>query len=211
MIHKIGPFLGYDSNIYLLMGDKNVLIDTGTGGASSHVIEKIERVIGDSPLDFILLTHCHFDHVGGASDLVSRFGSKVYAGYIDASSIRNLEHECILDHDFGIDVTPVDVIDLHDGDIIDIGSHRLRVLETPGHTRGGVCYFDEISSSLFSGDTLFENGVGRTDFPGGSVTSLINSIKYIDNMGIQGLYPGHGPSTNEGLASVKRGLNIVGD
>jgi len=75
MIHRIGPFIGYDSNIFLIVADRNVLIDTGTGKASSHVIKAIESILGDSKLDLILLTHCHFDHVGGVHDLVNRFGS----------------------------------------------------------------------------------------------------------------------------------------
>jgi len=135
----------------------------------------------------------------------------VCAGSFDAASIRESDHSLILDHEFGIDILPIQVCDLFDSDIVDLGEFRLRVLETPGHTKGGVCFYDEISSALFSGDTLFENGVGRTDFPGGSLASLKNSLKYISNMDVKGLYPGHGPCTDNGSISVMRGLNIVGD
>ncbi len=75
MIHKIGPFVNFDSNIYLITGDRNVLIDTGTGLSSSSVIEKIEKILGEASLDIVLLTHCHFDHIGGAADIVARFDS----------------------------------------------------------------------------------------------------------------------------------------
>ena len=95
--------------------------------------------------------------------------------------------------------------------MIDIGPHKLRVIETPGHTMGGVCFYDEISSSLFSGDTLFADSVGRTDFNGGSISSLRTSIKYLSDIDLSNLYPGHGNPTSDGPTAVKIGLKIVGD
>ena len=113
--------------------------------------------------------------------------------------------------DFGLSIPPYPVGDLHHGDVIDIGSHRLEVIETPGHTRGGVCYLDDVTSSLFSGDTLFSDSVGRTDFNGGSKASLINSIKYLRDTAFKDLYPGHGDPTSDGPLAIKIGLQIVGD
>ena len=211
MIHRIGPFVSFDSNIYLLTGEHNILIDTGTGLSSQEVVRSIKKVIGDGKLDRILLTHCHFDHIGGAPYLTSAFGCKVYAGYADATAIRNGGSYYTLSSDFGVDIPPIQVEDLHEGDIIDNGESRLRVIETPGHTMGGVCFYDEISSSLFSGDTVFSDGFGRTDFHGGSLEILRKSIRKLSNTPVKGLYPGHGRPTSDGLSSIHRALKMVGE
>jgi glyoxylase-like metal-dependent hydrolase (beta-lactamase superfamily II) len=100
--------------------------------------------------------------------------------------------------------------DLHEGDIIENGEHRLRVIETPGHTLGGVCYYDEATSSLFSGDTVFADGYGRTDFNGGSLESLRKSIRKLSIMQIKGMYPGHGSPVSDGSRSIARALDMVG-
>ncbi len=210
MIHSIEPYYPFDCNCYLLTGDDNVLIDTGTGLNSKYLIESIKDIIGtDGVLDRILLTHCHFDHIGGARALIEAFGSEVYAGHIDAIPIRNADPLYTLSDD--LDIRPIEVSDLFHGDIIDLGQHRLHVIETPGHTQGGVCFYDEISSSLFSGDTIFSNSVGRTDFFGGSIASLRNSIKYLIDIAVKELYPGHGDVTSDWHAAIRSALQIVGD
>lgn len=211
MIHQIVSRIPFDSNIYLLMGKENVLIDSGTGLDSADIIGKIRGFIGAGTIDRILLTHCHFDHIGGAHSLSNAFGCDVYAGYIDAAPIREGDSMYTLCKDFGLEIPGFDVKDLRKDDIIDIGDHRLRVIETPGHTLGGVCYYDEVTHALFSGDTVFASGVGRTDFMGGSIVSLRNSIKYLNSIDIKGLYPGHGQTVQDGSLSVKRGLEFVGD
>lgn len=212
MIHRIGPFMSVDSNIYLLTGEQNILIDAGTGLASREIMDSITKVLGpEGRLDKILLTHCHFDHIGGVPYLVSAFGCKVYAGYADATAIRNADYNYTLSHDFGIDIPPIPVEDLHEGDIIDNGESRLRVIETPGHTMGGVCFYDEISSSLFSGDTVFSNGVGRTDFNGGSLAVLRKSIRKLSNTPVKGLYPGHGRPVSDGSISIREALEMIGE
>ena len=211
MIHCIRPFIGVDSNMYLLTGESNILIDTGTGVTGGHLVDAIESILGpEEKLDTILLTHCHFDHIGGAPYVVSTFDSKVYAGYADAVAIRNGDTNYTLAHHFGLEIPPIPVEDLHEGDTIDNGEHRLRVIETPGHTMGGVCFYDEISSSLFSGDTVFADGVGRTDFNGGSLESLRKSIRKLSIMRIEGLYPGHGSPVSDGSSSIRRALDMVG-
>ena len=209
MIHVLGPIEPYDSNCYLLTGSRNILIDTGSGVCASKLVSFIKKSLCGASLDMILLTHCHIDHIGGGPTLVAEFGCPIRMGYNDAPAVRASDTTYTLSNYFGIDMPPLPVGDLRQGDIIDIGSHRLRVIETPGHTKGGVCYFDEISSSLFSGDTVFSSGVGRTDFPGGSLGELRNSIKYLEDMPVQGLYPGHGVPAMDGLDAIRRGLASI--
>jgi len=212
MIHYIEPYFPFDSNIYLLTGDTNILIDTGTGLSSKPLIDSIRSIIGpEGRLDKVLLTHCHVDHIGAGPALVEAFGCKVYSGFVDAVPIREGDYSYTLSHHFQIDLPGYPVEDLREGDVIDNGEHRLRVIETPGHTMGGVCYFDEISSSMFSGDTVFTDGVGRYDFKGGSLDCLRNSLRKISYMPVKGLYPGHGSPTDDGTAAVLRGLKQVGD
>lgn len=211
MIHYIRPAIGIDSNVYLLTGDENILIDTGTGLSYRKLIDSVRSLIGpDGKIDKVLLTHCHFDHIGGAPYLVSAFGCKVYAGYADAVAVRSGDYNYTLSHHFDIEIPAIPVEDLHEGDIIDNGEHRLHVIETPGHTMGGVCFYDEISSSLFSGDTVFAEGVGRTDFNGGSLESLRKSIRKLSVMPVKGLYPGHGLPVSDGSSSIRMGLEMVG-
>ena len=207
MIHHIRPYYPYDCNCYLLTGDSNVLIDTGTGFAVQGLISEISDVLNGATLNRVLLTHCHFDHIGGCPSLIDRYGCDIYAGHIDAVPIREGDDTYTLSSD----PKGIPVKDLSQGDVIDIGQHRLRIIETPGHTSGGVCFYDEISSSLFSGDTIFSDSIGRTDLPSGSLSSLRNSIKYLNSMAVKQLYPGHGDPTTDWASAIKRALQMVGD
>ena len=191
-IHKIDSGVPYDSNIYLVTGDRNMLVDAGSGTGHERVVEGIRRILGDGRLDMIVLTHCHYDHVGGVGMLMDEFQCPAYAGHYDATYIRMAERRHVLSDVFGAPISPVEISDLSDGDVIDLGNRKFRVIWTPGHTEGGICLFDDDSGALFSGDTLFDIGVGRTDFPGGSMRELRNSIECLSNIDIRELYPGHG-------------------
>ena len=212
MIHFIRPYYNFDCNVYLLTGSSNILIDTGTGLNRSYLIQSIRDIIGsDGVLDKVLLTHCHFDHIGGGQSLIEVFGCEVFASSMDAEAVRTGDDTYTLSSDFDLNVPPYPVSDLDEDSIIDIGEHSLRVMSTPGHTRGGLCFYDTISSSLFSGDTIFSNGVGRTDFNGGSIISLKNSIKYLSDMAVLDLYPGHGNPTSDWPSAIRIAKQIVGD
>lgn len=210
-IHVIDSGIPFDSNIYLVVAERTMLIDAGTGLGSDRVISGIRSILADRRLDMIVATHCHFDHVGGLHDLVSEFGCEVYAGELDAPRIRDADDRYTLASAFGGLMAPVDVTGLSDGDVIDLGDRRFRTIWTPGHTEGGICLYDESSGTLFSGDTLFETGVGRTDFAGGSMTSLRRSIGFLSNIDIRELYPGHGQTCeNYDPAMMARIMTLVG-
>ena len=191
-IRRIDSGVPYDSNIYLVMGERCMLVDAGSGAGHERVAEGIRNALGDRKLDMIVLTHCHYDHVGGLRMLMNEFGCPAYAGHYDAPYIRFAERRHILSDVFGGSVEPVEVLDLQDGEVIDLGDRKFRVIWTPGHTEGGICLYDETSGALFSGDTLFDTVVGRTDFPGGSMRELRHSIECLSNIDIRELYPGHG-------------------
>ena len=127
-------------------------------------------------LKAVLLTHGHGDHILAVSNLKKDFGVKVYAAEAEAELLlnpaRNLSEAL-----FGISVTVEPDVLLLDGQEFEEAGMRFRMLLTPGHTPGGCCYYQPEEKVLFSGDTLFSGSIGRTDFPGGSLSTLVRSVK----------------------------------
>lgn len=200
----------YDCSIWLVLGDSAVLIDTGTGCHTGLVIDAVSRALEGRVLSAVILTHCHIDHVGGAAEISRMFSCPIYIGRNDAEAVRVADSERTVSGLFRLRLEPMEVIDLDAGYVFDIGGHRLRVIDSPGHTAGGICLFDEVTGALFSGDTLFENGVGRTDFEGGSFPALCRSLLELRNVNMTTLYPGHGPCCENGKASLEHALHLVG-
>lgn len=144
----------------------------------------------------ILLTHGHFDHVLGVAELSAAYdGIPVYMNPADKTTLENNSY---FSRTFGADMpTPFTTKDVKEGDVIPVGSLAFEVIETPGHTPGGVCYFERKEKLLFSGDTLFAGSIGRTDHPGGDYDALMKSIfeKLIILDGDVKVVPGHGPAS----------------
>ncbi len=190
-IIKIASSVPYDSNIYLVTGERPVIVDAGTG-LDSDAVERRIRSFSQIQPSAIILTHCHFDHAGGAKKLSEAFGCDVFAGVNDAPYLRVPDPSVTVSGLFQSDMDPMDVKDLREGDRIDTGDHVLEVIDTPGHTPGGICLHDSANGLLLSGDTLFFDGFGRTDFAGGSMSALRGSLRKLSNIDIRGLFPGHG-------------------
>ena len=211
-IIQIEPALLFDSNMYLVIGsERTVLIDTGTGFAVNSTIDSLKKGLNGRSLDAVILTHRHYDHVGGLRAIIKEFSPKLYAGPDDAKPLREGDSDSTLGTKFGGSIDPMDVIDFREGDRIDLGGHVLTPLYTPGHTIGSICVLDEVSGSLFSGDTVFVDGVGNTTHPTGSEKMLIESLKRLNGIEFDGLYPGHGPFvTKDGKRFVEKGLRMMG-
>ena len=139
-------------------------------------------------LEGILLTHGHFDHIGGVACLKEEYGAKVYMHKMDIDFIDN-------PLDFGRRYKRFDVDEtVDDGDEITLCGKNIKVIHTPGHSLGGVCYICE--DVIFCGDTIFRDSYGRYDLRGGDFATLLKSIKKIcDIQGDYVLLSGHGPST----------------
>ena len=141
----------------------------------------------------ILLTHGHFDHVWGAADLQERTGAKVYIHGADAPMAAG-KASYFSAMSYGLKPCAADVF-VREGDRIVAGGLTFRVLETPGHTKGGVCYAVDDEQVVFTGDTLFCESVGRTDL-GGNIRELMDSLFHklyaLDGYTV---YPGHEEST----------------
>lgn len=187
--------LGYiQSNCYLLSTEKAaVVIDPGFN--SFEVTNFLKNAKDKERL--ILLTHGHFDHIGGAEALRKDTDTKIAIGKLDNFALSDTHFN--LSDIFHAKLTPfsADIL-LQDNDEISIGDLNFKVIHTPGHTVGGVCYL--LDNILFSGDTLFCKSIGRTDFPAGSYNTLENSIKNLYNTLPQDtiILAGHGESTTIG-------------
>ena len=152
----------------------------------------------------IMLTHAHFDHIYGMAALAKEYDIPVYMHPEEMSTIEKCNpYVC---GTYGLELpellpdmdTAQGYIPTKDGDIIEVGSLRFEVLETPGHTRGGVCFYEHTEGVLFSGDTLFAGAIGRTDHMGGDYDLLMKSIfeKLMVLDGHVTVIPGHGPETD---------------
>lgn len=144
----------------------------------------------------ILLTHGHFDHITGVSGLVSLVGGKVYACEQERELLLdpNLNASAMVGHEVSLEPDFL----LRDGQKIEVAGLEFLVIHTPGHTKGGCCYYSEEEKVLFAGDTIFMESVGRDDFPTGNGRELLDSIrnKILTLPDDINIYPGHGPETN---------------
>lgn len=192
-IHQIGG-IGFDSNIYLIVDEVVALIDAGTGQNFDIVRRNLNKV-GIKPRDIGLLinTHCHFDHSGGDHDFVAA-GCDVAIHEDEADLLRRGDRVITMAEIFEEELRAVDVArELHDGDRVKLGESEFRVIHTPGHTRGSISLYEPKLRVLFSGDTVFCDGVGRTDLPTSDAGALLRSLERLAELEVERLYPGHGP------------------
>lgn len=184
------------TNCYLLVNDvtkEAVVVDPAS--CPIHLQECVERE--KITIKAILLTHAHYDHILGIEDIIGHYGEMpVYVHEKDKVMLENseLNMSCNVGYSFEYH----HAVTIRDGQILNLAGYDLKVLHTPGHTPGGVCYYIASEGVLISGDTLFAGSVGRTDFPGGSFMDLIRSIreKVLVLPDDTHVYPGHMDSTS---------------
>jgi len=188
----VGPLA---SNCYIVGSESNkegMIIDPGDEA------EVILRNVKDLGLEIrsIVLTHGHIDHIGALKEVKEATGAEVTIHTDEAQALQKQPLSTLLGLAYPTPLPPDRL--LQDGDSMDIGDVHFLVLHTPGHSPGGICLLGQ--GVVFSGDTLFNYGIGRTDLPGGSHSQLMNSIHtklmiLPDNTVV---YPGHGPETTIG-------------
>ena len=183
-----------ENNMYLVLDEtskKGVLID-----ATECLPEIIEAAKGYD-IEYILLTHGHFDHILGLNDLKKELNAQIIINKNDLIISDNVNEFTRLFNQPEM-IPPKYELFVNDNDEIIVGNLKFKVITTPGHTEGSVCYL--IDDKLFSGDTLFRGSVGRTDLFGGNFEKLSDSIKnklFKLNDKIK-VYTGHGPETTIG-------------
>lgn len=196
---EILPVGSLEANCYILSCEntkEGVVIDPGDEG------ERILSLIKDLGLKikYIINTHGHYDHIASNKDVKDVLKCELL--------VHEDDYEMIIDPKKNLsylmgnteDGVAAD-ISLQDGDIIEFGDIKLKVIHTPGHTRGGICLYNEKDKTCITGDTLFYGSIGRTDLYGGDYETLIKSIKekllVLPDEVVT--YPGHGPQSNIGL------------
>lgn len=191
----LGPL---QTNCYVLActtTNKAAVIDPSWEG---HTIASQAQKNGWT-ITHILLTHAHFDHVGGVGELRSETNASIYA-HPDTLPMLERAVTSAAMWGFTIDPPPAPDVLLHEGDIIKVGDVEISVLFTPGHAPGHVCFYLPEHKVLFDGDVLFQGSIGRTDLPGGDFDLLMGNInrQLMVLPDETAVLSGHGPITTIG-------------
>ncbi len=179
------------TNTYYAYNDEThegIIVDPA--GDPMRIFDRVNRC-GFKPVG-IILTHGHFDHILAVDKVREQYGIKAYIGENEKAVLKD-PHMNLTDSFMGEAITIDADVYLKDGEIFELAGYKIKAIETPGHTIGGMCYYFMDENVLFSGDTLFCESVGRSDFPGGSGSTLCRVIKeklfcLPDNTAV---YPGH--------------------
>lgn len=182
---------GYSCNAFLLKGEKrNVLIDSGLQSEAKQLrFNVMETGLKTKGIDLLLHTHMHADHC--SADFLFE-NARVRMQKKDALLIAKEDPLATAARAFGVNYFPKISSFFRKGETINLGNFTLKVLFTPGHTAGSVCFLEQKNKILFSGDTLFSAGVGRTDLPSGNKKQLFESLALLEKTDFEILCPGHG-------------------
>ena len=182
----------YQSNSYLVADDAGMGMIVDAGGDGEGIVAAAQKAGVEVKL--LVLTHGHFDHVGAVREVKEATGCTVAIHKDDAGKLGRFSLNTIISRS----VAPAPERLLSDGDEIEVGELRFRVLHTPGHTPGGICIYGH--GAAFTGDTLFRRSIGRTDMPRGSHSELLRSIQssllVLPDETV--VLPGHGASSTIG-------------
>ena len=178
-------------NCFILFDENKDAFIVDPGASSENIIETIEK--NSLNIKYILLTHGHFDHVGAVASLAKKFKVPVYLSKKDRNFLETPNE--VRASSFGMEIEAADVdVFVKDNDEIPFSDGLIKVIETPGHTLGSVCYL--FNNYLFAGDTLFNGSIGRTDFPESDHSLMIESLKKLKELDDE-IYvlSGHGPES----------------
>ena len=202
MIFRALEIMPFGTNCYLVASHQTrdgMVIDPAGDGAT--IMDNIEEL--RLKIRLVVVTHTHRDHVGAIRPIVESTRARLAVHTAEAPMLRGFTQKNLNDFAPGMEVPPPPDMLLKDGDTLTIGDLKFQVLHTPGHSVGGICVAGY--GVVFSGDTLFNMGIGRIDGPGGDYNQLISSIRskllVLPDQTV--VLPGHGPRTT--IGSERRG------
>lgn len=191
-IIKLKPLSVCGTNSYIVAGEQGnaVLIDAPDD--ADYILSELQA--RKLTLKKILLTHGHFDHIGAVSELADLTGSEVYVHEADISKLTDVNGSLVTHFGLNEFNEYKNAKTFKDGDIINMDELEFRVIHTPGHTSGSVCF--AVGDDMFTGDTLFARSIGRTDMPDGNISQMMNSLKKLTSFNKNyNVYPGHMSAT----------------
>ena len=169
------------TNCYIAGDEKGVVI-IDPGADAPQILKTVSSV--QCPASSVILTHAHPDHIGAVDKVAGKLKCPIYMHGMDSDWLKGI---------FGSKFPGL--MEVEEGEIIKAGGVLFSILHTPGHTEGGICLYNEKEKTLFSGDTLFADGTGRTDLPGGDEAKMNASLKRLLALPeAVTVYPGHGES-----------------
>lgn len=199
---KCLPLGDYQANCYIVTDDVSMTATVIDPGVAS---DELNDVLLGYELKYILLTHGHFDHIYGCESLKELYPEcKICIHRADEPCLNNSELNLVGDYDGYLPELNADIVFNGDETLEIVPGVTVKVIHTPGHSKGSVCYTDFNNGFMFSGDTLFCRTVGRTDFVGGDFLEMMCSVRMLStlNPDIQ-VFPGHNRSTTIGEEKIK--------
>jgi len=195
-------FNPFQENTYILSDETKECLVIDPGCYDSFEKDELERFITDQNLKPVKLlnTHCHIDHVLGNKFVADKYKLPLELNSKEVPLLKAVK-EYAPQYGIYCEPSPEAAVFLNEGDRVRFGNSELKVLFTPGHSPGSICFFNEKEKFIISGDVLFQMSIGRTDLPGGDYDTLIKSIReklFVLDDDIK-VYPGHGPMTNIGF------------
>ena len=213
-IREVAPgiyqILGYNraAHAYVVKGRRrNVMIDSGLP-STFEITESCLAEIGlaTTDIDMVLLTHEHIDHAGGAALMPGK--CLVAAHRLAANKLALKDEFALMNHAFSINTDHFEVdICLEQGSVIDLGSHQLEIIHTPGHCSGAICVYEHSQRAMFSADTIMARGIVGGVLGSGNISDYINSLRRLRAWRTDLLLPGHGPNSTEAGASIDIGVD----
>jgi hydroxyacylglutathione hydrolase len=212
-IHEVAPgifqILGRNrsAHAYVIKGSRrNVMIDSGLPTTFDLTVDALASInMMPKDIDLILLTHEHIDHAGGA--VLMPPSCIVSAHRLAANKLALKDEFSLMNHAFSVNFNAFEIdIHLEQGSVIDLGSHKLEIIHTPGHCSGSICVYEHRHHVLFSADLIMANGIVGGVLGSGNISDYIDSLRRLRIWQADLLLPGHGQNTTAVAESIEIGI-----